>query len=142
MLGRIGRFWAIGPREYGGHTVNPMLKLMNQWYLAGLSQMLHRPSVMKSLSHRGYNAMRPMKFVGIVFPFCCAWSLFFNPFYDKDIDPIDIDENETMRAFMRKANAPQLGTGCMNDRTSAHYLEINRIYSAEMLRRVIFSNND
>lgn len=60
----------------------------------------------------------------LTLPFQAGW-------FNKD------DETENnLEEFGRLVDGVRLPTATLNYRTSAHFLEINSIYSAEMLRRV------
>ena len=47
LVGRIGKFWMIGPREYGYHPINKGLQVINHAYLQGLAFLGHRYSIIK-----------------------------------------------------------------------------------------------
>lgn len=41
LLGKIGRNFAIGPREFGVHPINKTLKVINSRILHTLGNLLH-----------------------------------------------------------------------------------------------------
>lgn len=47
ILGRLGRFFLIGPREYGVHPINKMFIYINRRILFVQGAMLHRYSAVK-----------------------------------------------------------------------------------------------
>lgn len=47
LLGKLGRFFAIGPREFGYHPTTKLFLLTNRLLLQGMGWMLHRYSVIK-----------------------------------------------------------------------------------------------
>ena len=47
LVGKIGRFFAIGPREYGVHPLNRMFIFMNRKYMNYQALALHRYSLVK-----------------------------------------------------------------------------------------------
>merc|ERR1712217_150196 len=89
-------------------------------------------SIFRNLSGKGYNGMRPMKQSNF-FSFGVMISAFMMPFYY--FDSITIDHGDTYDHQVTRMNGMRMPLGNMNFRTSANYLEINRIYGAEMLRR-------
>jgi hypothetical protein len=136
ILGKVGRFWAIGPRQYGSHATNSALRLYNEMMLAGLAHVHNRYGVMKNFSQRGYQGLRPMKFTAI-YSSAFIVIMFCKPFYTDD--PVTEDANDRLDYHINKIGRMGLPISTLNMRTSAHFLECNRIYSAEMLRRVNFS---
>lgn len=48
LLGKLGRFFLIGPREYGVHPANKMFIYLNRRILFVQGAMLHRYSAVKS----------------------------------------------------------------------------------------------
>ena len=133
LVGKIGKFLVIGPREYGRHSIGPFLKCYNQFLLTGIGQMAHRHSALRAMTQKGYYALRPMKFANMYFPFILV-SFWILPFYEGN-QGVMYEENDSLEGWLLKSHA-QVPAGSMNQRTSAHYLECNRIYSAEMLRRL------
>ena len=49
FLGRVGRFWSIGAREYGVHSSTKLLKYLNGTYLIFLKYFFARQTLTKSL---------------------------------------------------------------------------------------------
>ena len=80
VLGRIGRFWAIGSREYGAHTSTKFLKSINNIYLKAVKYMFSRQTFSKSFFGRqnyanGYFAVLRLYYILLNFtllaiPFC------------------------------------------------------------------------
>merc|ERR1712150_334377 len=123
----------IGPREYGRHTIGPFFKAYNAFILVGMGQLSHRYSMINSFTSKGYYGLRPMKFVNMFIP-TLVLSMWLLPFYEGH-QGINTEQNDSLEGWLLKSGA-QVPAGSMNQRTSAHYLECNRIYSAEMLRRL------
>ena len=63
LVGRIGKFFMIGPREYGTHPINKMFIFLNRRYMFASAFLLHRYSFFKTLSHNGYHMIRIFKHV-------------------------------------------------------------------------------
>lgn len=47
MLGRIGRFFAVGPREFGYHPINKWIAWINQVLVDTIGMSLHRHAFLK-----------------------------------------------------------------------------------------------
>jgi hypothetical protein len=50
ILGRIGKFYSFGPRQFGFHPINRMIAHFNHSYVSFLGFTLHRYSLVKFLS--------------------------------------------------------------------------------------------
>ena len=47
LLGKIGKFWAFGPRQFGYHPSTKFLALVNQILLQNIPLVMHRYSFVK-----------------------------------------------------------------------------------------------
>ena len=47
ILGRIGRFYAFGPREFGYHTTNRFLAFANNMVVHNMGVIFHKYSFLK-----------------------------------------------------------------------------------------------
>lgn len=47
LLGKLGRFFAIGPREFGAHPSSKIAAFMNRYFMGGMAMMFHRYSFWK-----------------------------------------------------------------------------------------------
>ena len=47
LLGRIGRFYAFGPREFGYHPTNKLLAYVNQIIVTNMGYLFHKYSFVK-----------------------------------------------------------------------------------------------
>lgn len=47
LLGRIGRFYAFGPREFGFHPSNKLLAYVNYIVVSNMGFLFHRYSMVK-----------------------------------------------------------------------------------------------
>lgn len=47
ILGKIGKFWAIGPRQFGYHPTSKWLAMMNQILMQNIPFSMHRHSFLK-----------------------------------------------------------------------------------------------
>jgi hypothetical protein len=47
LFGRIGRFYAFGPREFGYHPTNKLLAYVNQNVVANMGLLFHKYSFVK-----------------------------------------------------------------------------------------------
>ena len=81
LLGRIGRFWSFGVREYGMHPTTKILKLMNSNYIQLIKYTFSRQTYMRTIlqkqnSINGYAAANRFfnylhMVVLIALPFVC-----------------------------------------------------------------------
>jgi hypothetical protein len=47
LIGRIGRFYAFGPREFGYHPTNKLLAYVNQIVVINMGFIFHKYSMVK-----------------------------------------------------------------------------------------------
>lgn len=47
LLGKIGKFFAFGPRQFGYHPTNKFLALINQVFLQNIPFLMHKHSFLK-----------------------------------------------------------------------------------------------
>eukprot|EP01015_Nassula_variabilis_P011759 TRINITY_DN1951_c0_g1_i2.p1 TRINITY_DN1951_c0_g1~~TRINITY_DN1951_c0_g1_i2.p1 ORF type:complete len:200 (+),score=34.24 TRINITY_DN1951_c0_g1_i2:116-715(+) len=133
FFGKIGKFFIIGPREYGVHPLNKMFIYLNRRYMFGQAFMLHRYSVLKTLTHNGYHMIRPFKHLSPIFPILVFVGLLRWVFYSTANRGYDPDRLTYLTR--RLGNQMHLPLNSMNQRTSANWIEINSIYGAEMIKR-------
>ena len=73
-IGRFGRFFSIGPREFGYHPINRLLAFFNHITMLAMGFYLHKYSVMKSLTSNGYHMSRLFRVAGLTYvPFVLMW---------------------------------------------------------------------
>jgi len=133
LLGRIGKFWMIGPREYGSHPFNKMLIFVNRRWMAAAAWALHRYSVIKGMSHNGYHMLRPFRHTAFIGPFIIIMGLLKFVYYGD----VNRGYEPDRLTYLSKRIGGHLGIplNSMNQRTSSHYIEINHIFQAEMVKR-------
>ena len=75
LVGRFGRFFQFGPREYGYHPSNRMFILINRRLLTVQAFFCHRYSYFKTFTHNGYHMVRPFKGVNFLGPLLALSSI-------------------------------------------------------------------
>jgi len=58
LLGRFGRFFYFGAREYGVHPTSKAFRLMNYFFLNTFARALDNYAFSKTVSGRGFYVMR------------------------------------------------------------------------------------
>ncbi|CAD8051342.1 unnamed protein product [Paramecium sonneborni] len=133
LLGKIGRFFLIGPREFGYHPTNQMFIYFNRRVLFATAFMGHKYSVLKGLTHQGYHMLRPMRAAVFLGPIAVLAGLFRLVYYSSENRSYYPDNLDYV---MKKAtNSLHFPLNTLNQRLSAHYTEISSIYTAEMMKR-------
>lgn len=92
------------------------------------SSTLHSP---RTLTQRGNQVISPQLYL-IVYPLATFFIFLAFPFFGLRTDP---DLPDSLEDISNIAGLP-LPSGALNVRLSAHFLEINSIYAAEMEKRV------
>jgi len=133
FFGKIGKFFIIGPREYGVHPINKAFIFLNRKYMFASAVLLHRYSLLKTLTHKGYHMMRPFKHVTYFGPLAVFVGLLrfiYHGQFTRGYEP-----DRLSHLSRRMGGKMGLPLNSLNQRTSSHYIEINYIYTAEMLKR-------
>eukprot|EP01016_Furgasonia_blochmanni_P044206 TRINITY_DN611_c0_g1_i1.p2 TRINITY_DN611_c0_g1~~TRINITY_DN611_c0_g1_i1.p2 ORF type:complete len:269 (-),score=79.06 TRINITY_DN611_c0_g1_i1:111-917(-) len=133
FFGRIGKFFIIGPREYGVHPLNKLFQFFNRRYMFAQAYMANRYGVLKFNSQNGYYTLRPFRHLAWVPPFF-AIVAYLKFFYFTDTNR-GYEPDKLTYLSRRIGGKMGLPLNSLNQRTSAHYIEINYIYGAEMLKR-------
>jgi len=133
LLGRIGKFFMIGPREYGVHPINKAFIFLNRRYQFASAVLLHRYSVIKTLTHNNFHMIRPFKHVSFLGPLAVFFGLLrftYAGSFTRGYEP------DRLTYLTRRIGGRMgLPLSTLNHRTSAHFIEINYIYGAEMMKR-------
>jgi hypothetical protein len=90
----------------------------------------------RNLSGRGWTSGQPYAHMSLIH-FVLVIGLLSIPFQAGWLTQNDGYENN-LETFGGLIDGVRMPTATLNYRTSAHFLEINSIYSAEMMRRVNF----
>lgn len=144
LIGKLGKFFAFGPRQFGYHPINRYLALINRVYLQSIPLALHRYSFIKYHTNNSdiWMKMDILALVPMQFHLSWVWLSFLVP-YSSWPSQVNSTRNSTINIKFRgttletltKAGLPAHYSS-LNDRVSAHYTEINSLYQWEMLKRV------
>jgi len=134
LFGRIGKFWMIGPREFGAHPINKIFTFMNRRYHYGVAFTAHRYSTIKGLTMNGFHNMRPFQHLNIV-GYLTVLIGFIRVVYMSPLGRGELEPDSLSYLTKRAGGRIGLPLNSMNQRQSAHFIEINQIYQAEMVKR-------
>lgn len=84
MVGRLGRFFYFGAREYGVHPTSKILRFVNNMALYTFANMLDKYALSRTISGRGVYTLRHF---GIVrgYLIVVAGAVFLVPFITPDL---------------------------------------------------------
>ena len=133
LFGRIGKFFMIGPREFGHHPLNKAFIFLNRRYQNASAVLLHRYSFIKTLTHNGYHMLRPFKHFSFFGPMAVFFGLLRFVYFGNFTRGYEPDRLTYLSRRIGGTMGLPLST--LNHRTSAHFIEINYIYGAEMMKR-------
>ena len=131
FIGGIFKRLKIGTREYGQHTIPKIMKLMNSVFMMQYTVVANQRQVFSRFFGHIYG---PLNYTGIVtWCFLTGAVIFRFPIYGmRDILQFNEDDGIEKWFLATKMLFPP---NALNNRTSAHYIEINHIYMVEMFKR-------
>lgn len=80
-MGRFGKFWKFGLREYGAHTTSQMLRGFNRLLLASLANLVHNEAIVRFFTKQN-NIKTRLLFVLPIVVHVFVFNLFYLGFYD------------------------------------------------------------
>lgn len=131
MIGRFFRFYALGERQYGKHSLPPMLKLCNWLYV----MTLQLPAGMRGVMSRNMGVTQsPINFTGFmvwIFVTACIISRFR---FTRSRDVFMFNAQDSPE-FWYQRYGMMFPPSFLHNRVSAHFIEINNIYFVEMHKK-------
>ena len=134
-LGRVFTWLEIGPRNYGQHIIPKYFRLFNAYFTAyGIRMNWCRPHITKTLMTRE----REVYLVGYG-GVCIIWAWWarknrIRPLYRQN--DAHLNEYDNPSRFSTQFNM-MVPSYYASQKVSAHYLEINKIFSREMSKKFL-----
>ena len=138
LLGRFGRFFRFGPREYGDHTSTKLLRYYGNllYYVAVTTTNNYAP--MRTISQKSVSIVR------MLWPWSygmniLVFSLLIAPI---TMFTIGVPDHESLAHLKNTTPEILLPSNSLEDRRSAHFIEVNRLYQMEMAKLISLKFNE
>ena len=133
FIGKLGKWFMIGPRNYSRHSIDKIWRLISFAYLWTIQRASTvRPITQRLFDYRSgkYNLLSPILIVfmsiGLIGQFKAKYfheKLFFN--------------EQDMPQYYKKKYGIDIPPSLLNNRVSAHYIEINQIVTDVMIKKFL-----
>ena len=131
VIGRLFKTLRVGPRQMGRHTLPAMLKYFN-YYLVSSYGLIG--SIRPVFSRFVGVAHGPLNYTGLMMWFLMTAAIIGRVKFDRSRDALMFNAEDGAMFWFRSMNM-MFPPNYLNNKLSAHYIEINQIYSYEMFRR-------
>jgi len=131
---RFFTFFKFGPREFGYHPVNKAFLYVNRRMLMSQAFWVHRYSYLKALTHNGYHMVRPFGSTNAIGPlFAIVGACIMIPFGGMG-NFLTYCPDRLSYLKTRVGDKRGVNLNALNERLSAHYIEINTLYMSLILK--------
>lgn len=132
-IGQIFTWLSMGERQYGRHTFGRWLKTCNYWWV----MVYHAFGSIRPVASRFTGvSTAPLNYTGM-FVWLIATNAIFGRFRFNNPRDILTFNVQDQPEFWYERYAMLFPTSFLHNRLSAHYIEINHIFSVEMTRKII-----
>ena len=131
VIGRLFTFLKIGPRQLSSHTIPKILKYVNSYYVITTGLLGANRTILTKYIGSTYG---PLNYGGLF-----AWALFTSGIlvriqFQRTRDVFSFDYQDSPEFWYRTIGMI-FPPNYLNNKVSAHYIEINQIYAYEMFMR-------
>lgn len=137
-VGRIFTWLSIGKRQMSGHSSSKVLKLANYWWL-----MIYQVLGMQRMVFGRFFGLQnaPLNYTGL-FVWCFCTSAIFSRFrFIRHRDVLHFNAQDQPEFWFARYNL-MFPPSYLQNRLSAHYIEINHIYGVEMMKKYVAARKD
>ena len=132
--GAIGRFFKaieMGPRQYGQHTFHRTFRLFNYFYV----QVYHILAVQRPVFSRFFGVQNgPLNYSGVALYLFITLMVFGRFRFIRARDVLYFNRQDNPEFWFARYNM-MFPPSFLQNRISAHWIEINHIFSVEMIRK-------
>lgn len=131
LVGKIFSWLQIGPRQMGAHTIPKIMKFYNIYFMMSYHWIsAFRPVFSRYIG----SAHGPLNYTGIMLWFMLTGSIIARFKFNRSRDILQFN-SEDGPEFWYKTLGMMFPPNFLNNKISAHYIEINNIYTFEMFKR-------
>ena len=131
VIGKIFTPLRVGPRQMGQHTIPKILKYVNYFLMQSYGMI----STLRPVFSRFMGVTHgPLNYTGIMMWFLLTGCILTRVRFTRGRDMLMFNEQDGAE-FWYKALNMMFPPSYLNNKISAHYIEINQIYTYEMFKR-------
>ena len=131
VIGKLFSTLKVGERQLGRHTIPKVLKWMN-FYLVHTYGAL---GTMRPIFSRFFGVTHgPLNYTGLFFWFIATGCIMSRLKFTNGRDIMQFNQEDGAEFWYKSLNI-LFPANYLNNKVSAHYIEINQIYSYEMFKR-------
>jgi hypothetical protein len=138
LIGRIFKGLEMGKREYSEHTLHRAFRLANFFWVS----IFRVYAYMRPVGSRFFGAGNgPLNYPGL---FCYFWAtamIFARCRFQNARDQIQFNSQDGVQFWFDRYNM-MFPPNFLHNRISAHYIEINNIFFAEMLKKYVVARKE
>jgi hypothetical protein len=144
VIGRMARFFAFGPRQFGYHPSTRFLLVINAFLKQVLAFQCHKYPFIRYATWYADNWQPITIYTHDAFSYMAYFLGIWSPSSSSpNLSPVTLRLKSNYPHYIRGTTAEDLRKeglpahySSVNDRVSAHYTEINSLYNWEMLKKV------
>ena len=131
LIGKIFKTLRVGPRQMGAHALPGLLKFFNYYLVQSYGLIA---SVRPIFSRYVGVTQGPLNFTGLMMWFIMTGAILNRIRFHRSRDIIQFNQEDGAE-YWYKALGILFPPSYLNNKISAHYIEINQIYSTEMFKK-------
>jgi len=130
-FGRLGKALEMGERQYSAHTLGRMLRVVNHLFV----NSYHWLGVMRPVASRFMGSGNgPLNYTGIGVYVFCTLCIMARWRFIRSRDVLTFNQQDQPEFWYARYNM-MFPPNFLHNRISAHYIEINHIFSIEMMKK-------
>ena len=131
LIGRIFKGLEMGERNYGQHAIHRVYRVANYYWI----MIYHTFSIIRPVFSR-FNGVQqgPLNYSGLFLYFLATFLVIGRVRFIRIRDNLTFNAQDNPEFWYSRYNM-MFPPSFLHNRVSAHYIEINHIFSTEMLRK-------
>ena len=131
LIGRIFKGIEMGPRQYSQHTFHRAFRVVNYFWV----QVYHTLGIIRPVFSRFLGVQNgPLNYSGLLLYFLASILIIGRFRFIRVRDNLTFNSQDNPEFWFARYNM-MFPPSFLHNRISAHYIEINHIFSTEMLRK-------
>ena len=137
-IGRLARFYALGERQMGQHSLGRVMKVVNWYWVFGYQAI----AMMRPVASRFLGVTQGPINISGVFMWVWATMIILSRFrFMRSRDLYFFNAQDNPEFWYQRYNM-MFPPNFLHNRLSAHYIEINHIFGVEMMKKYQVARRD